>query len=412
MRPALKIWAAVLSVALMAGLPGSVHAQAGGDPTPAEKAGDRAMTPQEQKELDALFQQVLANPANTEANLRYARAAERFGQIRKAMSTYERVAINDPANVEAKVGFERLKMYLEPPATRYRLAIGMQFETNASAVNSQISPVLQGFQKLNGSPDGAAVASLRIDDDRQFGDVRWFTRAILYGEKHIVHSKFDYDFGSINSGPAFVLDNGWIIRGGPAAEVGFQGYNYLYWSAGAAGELLIPQPSAFRSVRFGVLKADFTQASDSKDGVVFYAQPEFGWDHVLTHGDTFLIEPYTSYYMAFGHNHQDRYYLLGMTVTHALPIADQFWGFKHVFFVTMLNAEWRPYAGHEPLPPNLNKGNRMDWRLQPGVRIVGTNLLDREITAVLSYDFDRARSNYDSYAYNNHKFALNFIFGF
>jgi hypothetical protein len=54
----------------------------------------------------------------------------------------------------------------------------------------------------------------------------------------------------------------------------------------------------------------------------------------------------------------------------------------------------------------------MDWRLQPGVRIVGTNLLDREITAVLSYDFDRARSNYDSYAYNNHKFALNFIFGF
>jgi len=77
-----------------------------------------------------------------------------------------------------------------------------------------------------------------------------------------------------------------------------------------------------------------------------------------------------------------------------------------------VTALYRPYAGREPLPPAVDKGNRTDWQLNPGLRLVGTYLFDRDITGVLGYDYDRLKSNYESYSYHNHRFAAHILFGF
>ena len=53
-------------------------------------------------ELSALYTQVLQRPADSETNLRYARAAEAAGKLRWAYAAYERVAVNDPSNREAQ----------------------------------------------------------------------------------------------------------------------------------------------------------------------------------------------------------------------------------------------------------------------------------------------------------------------
>jgi predicted TPR repeat methyltransferase len=55
-------------------------------------------------ELSALYSQVLQRPADSETNLRYARAAEAAGKLRWAYAAYERVALNDPSNREAQDG--------------------------------------------------------------------------------------------------------------------------------------------------------------------------------------------------------------------------------------------------------------------------------------------------------------------
>src|SRR5262249_25533036 len=55
-------------------------------------------------ELDALYSQVLQNPRDTELNLRFARLAEDSGNLRWALSAYERAVLNDPGNPEARSG--------------------------------------------------------------------------------------------------------------------------------------------------------------------------------------------------------------------------------------------------------------------------------------------------------------------
>src|SRR5688572_2339389 len=69
-------------------------------------------------ELQAAFDQVIANPADVAANLRYGRAAEAAGQPRKALAAYERATLNAPGNEEAQAAFQRLKLVVEPATTR------------------------------------------------------------------------------------------------------------------------------------------------------------------------------------------------------------------------------------------------------------------------------------------------------
>jgi hypothetical protein len=353
----------------------------------------------------------MAKPGDTQANLRYARLAEKYGQIRKALAAYERISINDPGNTEARAGYQRLKVALEPPATRFLLALGFQYETNAGAANTQISPAVSTVQQ-SPKPDGMASASLRVDDDRQFGDLRWRTRASIYSELHVKNRDFDFDYFGLETGPLWVLDNGWSVRVGPAAELGFQGYDYLYYSVGATADIDFPQPGVLRRVRLGVMHADFTSTQNTRDGFILGARAELGWDNALMQGDTITIEPFGTWYLAQGGNHQDRYWSVGATLSYVMPVAEQTLGFRKVYLIPFLTALYRPYAGREPLPPDVDKGDRTDWQVNPGLRLVGTYLFDRDITAVLGYDFDRLKSNYESFSYTNHRFAAHMIFGF
>ena len=47
-------------------------------------------------ELSDLNAMILRDPGNIELNLRYARLAEQKGELKKALSAYERVTVNSP----------------------------------------------------------------------------------------------------------------------------------------------------------------------------------------------------------------------------------------------------------------------------------------------------------------------------
>ena len=89
-----------------------------------------APSPATADELDVLYARILTNPRDVEANLAYARAAEARGELRKALTTYERVLLLDPGQAEASEGLWRIRRLLEPASTTVVMEAGVGYESN------------------------------------------------------------------------------------------------------------------------------------------------------------------------------------------------------------------------------------------------------------------------------------------
>ena len=94
--------------------------------------GAPAFAQQQTADLQELFRQVIMNPTDQAANLRYAKAAEQRGELRKALSAYERMVLNNPNDKQARAEYERVKALLEPPQTRYQFGFGGLWESNVN----------------------------------------------------------------------------------------------------------------------------------------------------------------------------------------------------------------------------------------------------------------------------------------
>ena len=81
-------------------------------------------------ELTRVYAQVLRDPTNSQLNLRYAALAEASGKLRWALAAYERVLVNDPGNVEAQAGLQRVRWRLQPNTTQFTAEVGAIGETN------------------------------------------------------------------------------------------------------------------------------------------------------------------------------------------------------------------------------------------------------------------------------------------
>ncbi|MBN8966324.1 MAG: hypothetical protein J0H89_13345, partial [Rhizobiales bacterium] len=111
-------------------------------------------------ELDSLYSRVIARPGDSELNLRFAQLAENSGKLRWALSAYERVTLNDPGNIAAQEGLQRIRRKLQPSTTLLTVQLGAQYESNP---NYYIGPRRSELQML-----GSAV----LLDERPFNGMR------------------------------------------------------------------------------------------------------------------------------------------------------------------------------------------------------------------------------------------------
>lgn len=86
--------------------------------------------PRAPNELDALHARILRDPSDSELNLRFARLAEASGTLRWALAAYERILVNDPNNIEAQRGLQRVRRALQPAYTLVTAELGAGYETN------------------------------------------------------------------------------------------------------------------------------------------------------------------------------------------------------------------------------------------------------------------------------------------
>src|SRR5205085_8743906 len=135
-----------------------------------------------------------------------------------ALAAYERAAAN--GNAEALAAYQRLKLVVEPPTTRILVGFGVMFDSNGDYQTRQLNSGTLITEQLGGGSDVNANASLRIIDERLIGDMRWRSRAQLFGDFHVRGRNRDGDYGSLESGPMFAAWNGIMISPSIAGEIG------------------------------------------------------------------------------------------------------------------------------------------------------------------------------------------------
>ncbi|MBI3438693.1 MAG: outer membrane beta-barrel protein [Proteobacteria bacterium] len=146
-------------------------------------------------DLDALSQQILDNPTDASLNLRYARAAEAAGKPRLALAAYERILINDPNNLEAHNGYERVRRIIEPGYTVTRLEVGVRWDSDPLNRNPDFS--------FFGAHDAAATyyGRLMVANESQFVDHRWRSILNVDVEQTPDIHELNYEYVGAQTGP-------------------------------------------------------------------------------------------------------------------------------------------------------------------------------------------------------------------
>jgi hypothetical protein len=186
-------------------------------------------------ELSSLYTQVLQRPADSETNLRYARAAEAAGKLRWAYAAYERVAINDPSNREAQDGLLRVARRLQPAFTEFLLQAGVSYESNPLYVPT------------NHTPEAQVFGTLGVKDERTFGDLRWRTTGLAAGIDHTRADQLNYAYAGATTGPVF----------------DFIGGTQLHLAVGGGGAYFDQHPWYSEAVARAVIEANAFGAAQS-----------------------------------------------------------------------------------------------------------------------------------------------------
>lgn len=360
---------------------------------------------QQTADLQELFRQVILNPNDAAANIRYAQEAERRGELRKALATYERMVLNNPTDAKARGEYERIKALLEPPETKFQFGFGGQWESNSNLNDGK------------GRDAFAGMVTFRVDDTRRFGSQLWRSSVQLYGDAHTRNSSSDFLYGNASTGPVFLFENGWRIHTFLTAETGFADYDFLFWSAGLGGTIETRGTDPLRSITGVVSYADFSNTNSSgtfnaepgRDAVVYGLSARLGWDSVFAKVDGIEIRPSVIYNDAA----KSRFTFLqaGVTASYAISVLSFAGGVGNVYLSPEITVQYRDYEGQEP----GRNTERHDWRVSPAVRLIA---MYDNYTAVLGYMYDRNFSNYnnsgglDGRDYTNHRISLNFFVDF
>jgi hypothetical protein len=230
--------------------------------------------------LMAAYQRVLADPADTAANLDYARLAEADGQPRKALATYERILLHDADNEEALAAMVRIRRLLQPDKTLITFETGFGYESNP----------LQRHVDLENSLK--AYANAVIEDERRFGDARW--RTLMTGNIEYFADVSDLDYGYLGGVTGPVLDVSTRLTVNPFAGGGVSMLDgsYYYSEAIAGMQFEGYLQGAYQLMRLRTGYRSFGDQSVSSDG--FYADAIARWSipAVASDDDVLVLTPH------------------------------------------------------------------------------------------------------------------------
>jgi hypothetical protein len=239
----------------------------------------RADNPGSTPELDRLYQQVLQRPADPDLNIRFAQIAEESGQLRWALSAYERVLLNDPNNYEALRGLQRIRRALQPNVTLVTASLGTAYESNPKYY-------------LPGKSEMQMLGSLDLRDERNINGTRWRTSALAAGQLHARESDLNYGVAGLDMGPVLDLTPALSVHPSIGGAVATFDKHYYYSEASVGALFEGNLEGAYRALQLRLAYRAHGDFFPSGEGFYAEAHGRFAFPKVFGDGSVFLFSPW------------------------------------------------------------------------------------------------------------------------
>lgn len=341
-------------------------------------------------ELDVLYARILTNPRDVEANLAYARAAEARGELRKALTTYERVLLLDPGQAEASEGLWRIRRLIEPASTTIVVEAGVGYESN---------PTEQSQPRFY--EDSASLfAAARIRDERRLGDLRWRTDVQGYGMWYPDADTVNNAGVAADVGPLFPIgDGGYTVRPAVVGALEWLDQSFLYGEAGASLTFEGRFAGAMQAVELRGVWRGYGDRWASDNGPVIDLAGHFATAGLIADRDLLAIRPRLRWSGVDGKSlatvptefEPGNYIELGARIDYNVRVVDWLIAGTHVG----LYERWFSAAAAP------GRSDRQDTYFAPGASLTFTNLITYATDFKVDYTYQRQLSNAPGRTFTN-----------
>jgi len=341
-------------------------------------------------EVEAVYERILANPRDIEANLAYARAVEARGEFRKALTTYERVLQLEPGQPEASAGLWRVRRLLEPASTTVVLEAGAGYESN---------PTEQSQPRFY--EDSASLfAAARLRDERRLGQYRWRSELAGYGVWYPDADTINNAGLDASVGPLLPLgDSGYTFRPAVVGAVEWLDQSFLYGEAGASLTFEGRFAGAMQAIELRGVWRGYGDRWASDSGPVVDLAGHFAVAGLITEQDTLAIRPRlrwsgvdgTSLAVVPTQFEPGNYIELGARLDYNMRLLDWLVAGTHVG----LYERWFSAAAAP------GRSDRVDTYFAPGASLTFTNVLTHATDFKIDYTYQRQLSNAPGRTFSN-----------
>jgi tetratricopeptide (TPR) repeat protein len=351
-----------------------------------------------------LFENVVRNPDDVEANLAYARALEADGRAEEARQIYQRVLTLSPNDPSAMAALA-LPQAGPPAQTDYTLRTGGAIETNDARRDSNFRPFF----------DTLGFAEFTVNDLRQFGDVKLQSNIDVFSNIHNRYSPGDVSYFAIDSGPLFDLNGGGKLRTAIGGEYVLQGpspidgHNTREFEFDTGNVIFNYLPSgktALQSVNLLAGYNNFRESASFRSGPVIRLTAPILEEQLLPASTTLLITP--------------GYVLNGARELIGAPLEAAHYNEVNLDFITLTPLDENRLASGRILgilglflagdiynsPSPGESGSRRDFRVIPRVGLRLINFAHTPLQLDLDYRYDRNFSTEFVESYNDNIFSL------
>ncbi len=234
-------------------------------------------------ELDALYAQILKHPQDSALNLRFARAAEQAGVLRWALSAYERVTMNDPSNLEAQAGLQRIRRKLQPDVSRVTLEFGSALETNPRYYVGPKRTEIEG------------LAAAILYDERAIADMRWRTTGAVAGKIYSKSHDLDYASAALDTGPVIDVFPGWSLVPALGGAAAYYDDHFYYGEGAASATFESATPGASRALQLRAAYRSYDKFFPAGNGYYLQARGRFAVPNMLGTGSVVIASPWLRY---------------------------------------------------------------------------------------------------------------------